>query len=235
MRAQRLWSEIVDWRWSPTLAISLGALFFVTGSILVIPDRLGETPAVPVGESSNLRTTRSSSSLFGSSSPASAAHIEAETSEPEPQRPAVRSIHGSSPQHMAPAAFPRRGFTPPLPRPEAEPPPPPPPPAAPPAVVIPPPAPPAANESEAAAPPSNGGAPAGAAAPDGANAAPPNAGAPTPPTDSAAPTPPTEDAAPTPPANGAAPPPPTPGSSATPPSEGAAPAAPGQAPSAPAP
>ncbi|MFZ5892127.1 MAG: hypothetical protein ACOY0T_13810 [Myxococcota bacterium] len=176
MRALRIWTEIASWRWSPAVALVLGAVLYVAFAVLVIPDRIGNGAPIPSGgTASSLRAfaQQRATSFAASISPSVAEGENVATSTPsEPQArttpaaPAVNAAH-----------FPRRGFTPPLDRPEPPAPPPPPAPPAAPVVALP-----AAAEAAAM---TAGQAAAAAAAPPpaapGGAAPPPNApGNPTP-------------------------------------------------------
>src|SRR4051812_2134866 len=151
MRALKLWSDIIQWRWAPTVAIALGALSYVSLAVLIIPDRLGDASGSPSLGVNALSAARSSGSLFGASVSGAAQH-EAGDTDTSSNSGLQGVVHGSSPRQVMQSGFPRRGFTPPLPRAEPEVPPPPPPMAPPPAVVIqpppPPPPPPAQPEPE---------------------------------------------------------------------------------------
>jgi hypothetical protein len=151
MRSLRIWTDIVEWRWTPTVGLALGAVSYVSLALLIIPDRIGddERNASRVGTFQALRNRTS----------AFAASIAPSLTDSEPPR--AESGAEPAPSPPTPAAqphptdesnFPRRGFSPPLER--AEPPPPPPPPTPTPTpepVVVPPPAPPP-PEPPAAAP-----------------------------------------------------------------------------------
>ncbi|HWA74114.1 MAG TPA: hypothetical protein VG937_17345 [Polyangiaceae bacterium] len=147
MRSLRIWTDIVEWRWTPTVGLALGAVSYVSLALLIIPDRIGddERNASRVGTFQALRNRTS----------AFAASIAPSLTDSEPPR--AESGAEPAPSPPTPAAqphptdesnFPRRGFSPPLER--AEPPPPTPTPTPEP-VVVPPPAPPP-PEPPAAAP-----------------------------------------------------------------------------------
>jgi hypothetical protein len=198
MRALKLWSDIIQWRWAPTVAIALGALSYVSLAVLIIPDRLGDASGTPSLGVNALSAARSSGSLFGASVSGAAQH-EAGDTDTSSNSGLQGVVHGSSPRQVMQSGFPRRGFTPPLPRPEPEvpPPAPAPPPPPPPAIVIQP-------------PPTQQPAPEAGMAPTPPGAAPtPPPGAPAPPMNMAPGTPPPESAA--------APPPPLPAAEVAPP------------------
>lgn len=129
--------KVLTWRWTPCLALVAGSLSFVAFALLVIPDRIGNPSAAEspgsrlvlangfVRPDGNAEASASDESL-GTSSVAAAL----------PANPAARA-----PSHLA-DSFPRRGFSPPLQRPEQPTPVPPTPAPPPPVAATPPPAPP---------------------------------------------------------------------------------------------
>lgn len=162
--------KVLTWRWAPCVALALGACSFAAFAMLVIPERIG-----------TLEAGSSSAASFGADARFASTQSLSQSAD---DRSASASNNGPSsfstlPSHQGVARaavnlFPKRGFSPPLERPEPPAPPPaavppqpaldpaalqaPPPPAAPeaPAMAAPPPAP------EPVAMP----APAEAAAPD---------------------------------------------------------------------
>jgi outer membrane biosynthesis protein TonB len=180
MRALRIWTDIVEWRWSPAVGLALGALTYVSLALLVIPDSIGD-------EGKSLRSVGTFQSLRNRTS-AFAASIAPSLADSETPRGdtmnAVVPAPQSQPSPEPPVSdgnFPRRGFSPPLERAEPPPPPAPAPPAVPEIVVQPPPPvppPPAPPPPEAQPAPPNTAAeapatPPPAASPDPAQAPPP--------------------------------------------------------------
>lgn len=168
MRALRIWTDIVEWRWTPAVGLALGALSYVSLALLVIPDRIGDE-ARAASRTGAFQALRSRTSAFAASIAPSLTDSDSTRGQPG----ALQNAQ-SPPTPVAPparpvdeASFPRRGFSPPLER--VEPPPPPPPPPAPPpepiAVPVPaPPPPPVA--SPAPAEPAQGPPPAPDAPPE---------------------------------------------------------------------
>lgn len=121
MRVLQILSDFVRWRWAPCVGLLGASLFYVLFVILLIPSQVGaseteedDVPAVETSESNG----------EGDEGATGDTH----TSAPSP----VKHIDRSSPANTAPPPK-RRGFSPPLERPDPTPPAaPPPPPAAPP-------------------------------------------------------------------------------------------------------
>jgi hypothetical protein len=110
--------KVLSWRWAPCLALTLGACCFSGFLVLVIPERIGSVEATSPGSAAfgsdgslaSARTFADGPSRFSSADGAdqtSTAH--------SPAQGAARAAMGG---------FPKRGFTPPLERPEPPPPPP---------------------------------------------------------------------------------------------------------------
>jgi len=171
MRAPKLWFDIASWRWSPTIGLLLGSLLYVGVTVFAIPEHIGDGEPVRTQGFSLFGATRNRPAALDANLSPSVPEPETEAAHLEVRRaPAARSGGG----------FPRRGFSPPLPRPEPVAAPPPPPPAPPP-ITIPQQAPVAVAPPAAAQPQPAAEAPApqnaqNAAAPAG------NAAAPQPPT-----------------------------------------------------
>jgi hypothetical protein len=118
----RLIGELVGWRWAPAVGLCVASLFYVLVVVALVPEEIG----VPT---TNARL---------------ASKVAPQQSEPElPTFPTVvpdSEVAPPAPAPVRPAAvvdFGRRGFSPPIDRPEAPPPPvPPPPPVAPPQPAI---------------------------------------------------------------------------------------------------
>jgi hypothetical protein len=118
-------SKVLSWRWSPCLALALGACGFAAFALLAIPEQIGNVSLPTPGDAAlrfggGLASTRTSadgpSSLEDSGSLGTSNTFSAVPSNPG-------SPHAAN-------VFPKRGFTPPLERPD------PPPPAAPPQPVL---------------------------------------------------------------------------------------------------
>ena len=173
MRAPKLWFDIASWRWSPTVGLLLGSLLYVGVTVFAIPEHIGDGEPVRTQGFSLFGATRNRpTTLDANLSP----------SVPEPETDAAHSEVRRAPAARSGGGFPRRGFSPPLPRPEPVAAPPPPPPPAPPPITIPQQAPVAVAPPAPTAPPQAAEAPApqnaqNAPAPEG-NAAQPQAPAP---------------------------------------------------------
>jgi len=132
MRVVQILSDFIRWRWAPFIGLVSASLFYVLFAILLIPSQVGasepeedeaalELPEATTGE--RAQDTPDTDAQAGASGP-------------------VKHIERSSPLTAAPAPK-RRGFSPPLERPDPNPPPPapaaatpvPPPPAPPPGVA----------------------------------------------------------------------------------------------------
>jgi hypothetical protein len=141
MRVLDLWSGVTSWRWTPTVGLASGAVIYAVTAILLVPDHIGAEPARGALESG--RAPNSGSALTTTAAVASETMADGpDTDSPAARRAARRAARLD-------AAQAKRGFSPPLPRPEAAAPPPapepaapPPPPPPPPEPVPPPPAPP---------------------------------------------------------------------------------------------
>jgi hypothetical protein len=122
----KLLGELVAWRWAPAVALCFASLFYVLLVVTLVPDEIG----VPV---TNARfAKRLATKPDKSEAPSIPAAAQENDSAPAPPVPAAPVQNAGVVNN-----FGRRGFSPPLERPEPPPPPPPPPP-----VVTPPPAPP---------------------------------------------------------------------------------------------
>jgi hypothetical protein len=140
----KLLGELMAWRWAPAVGLCVASLFYVLVVVALVPDEIG----VPV------TNARFAKKLAPSE----------ETPEAPTYPTAVSEVEAAAPPPVAavqPAGvvdFGRRGFSPPIDRPE--PPPPPPPPVAPPPPVVPEPAvavaPPAAEAAAIVAAPAPG-------------------------------------------------------------------------------
>lgn len=177
----------LSWRWAPCAAFVLGSLSFVTFALLAIPDHIGH-----VDPSSTTSSLRFGGPLALSQSPTTTQNDwsgDTTNTVSATPSPGVRSMQPSLVTQNADGSFPKRGFTPPLERPE--------PPAAPPPVLTP-----AQQQPQLNVPP-----PVPAPPPPGAEApqpAAPQPAAPQPeliPQPTAAPAPPAGDAAPAPSSN----------------------------------
>ena len=134
MRVGQLVSDFIRWRWAPFVGIVSASLFYVLLAILLIPSRVGASE--PAESELSVEAT-------------SAADIPENTAESSEEGPATLGRTRPTPRPARRAAQPtplspprRRGFSPPLDRPEPPPSPAPPALAAPPIPVTPAPAPP---------------------------------------------------------------------------------------------
>jgi hypothetical protein len=139
--------KLLTWRWAPCAALVLGSLSFVAFVSLAIPERIGDAAegasTSPLKLGNHLARTQSGASLSEPKTDWSGSSDDAAPSAPSPAMGQASQV-----ATLAPQGFPKRGFTPPLDRPEPPPPPPPPPPAA--LTIVPPPMP---AQPEAAPPP----------------------------------------------------------------------------------
>jgi hypothetical protein len=128
MREQGI-PKVLTWRWTPCAALVLGSLSFVAFALLAIPDRIGPVEADGASTGASLRNNFARTQI--GSPPANDFSGEDTSTAAATPSPVGRTANHAS------EAFPKRGFTPPLERPEAPPapPPPPPPPIVPPAPV----------------------------------------------------------------------------------------------------
>jgi hypothetical protein len=130
--------KLLAWRWTPFAALVLGSLSFVGFVTLAVPDKIGG--ALEGASTSSLRLgnhfsrTQPTHSTAAESSPEFSSSDDSGSSAPPPPSPATQVAT------LAPREYPKRGFSPPLERPEPEPPPPPPPAVV--ATMVPPPQPP---------------------------------------------------------------------------------------------
>jgi hypothetical protein len=122
MRALRIWTDILEWRWTPAVGLALGALFFVSLALLVIPDRVGNdesSRSISTFQSLRKRTSAFAASIAPSQTDSEATRDGSSVS-PSPRGAAP----GQGAQPGGESDFPRRGFSPPLEHVEAPPPPP---------------------------------------------------------------------------------------------------------------
>lgn len=126
-RVVQILSDFIRWRWAPFIGLVSASLFYVLFVILLIPSQVGATE--PEEEGTALELPEAATGERGEDTPES----DAATGASGP----VKHIERSSPL-TAPVAPKRRGFSPPLERPDPNPPAPP----APATPVPPPPAPP---------------------------------------------------------------------------------------------
>lgn len=119
MRATGL-PKVFAWRWAPCAALVLGSLFFVGFALLVIPDRIGDV-ASEGGSKLGANLSRSQRGAASDSGWSSTANVE-DDGEGAAAPPAPVTGFDTGGEH-----FPKRGFSPPLDRPEPAAPPPPPP------------------------------------------------------------------------------------------------------------
>jgi len=162
--------QVLRWRWAPCAAFVLGSVSFAAFMLLAIPDQIGQLPTEATSDSLRFQLARTQSAPAPPSDWSSDTTNTAAATPRLSERTATRS--GDAP------TFPKRGFSPPLERPE---PPPAPAPAAPPPIPpqpqlnIPPPAPP---PSPAEPPPAAPAPPPEATPPAQAVPPPPDAQAP---------------------------------------------------------
>jgi hypothetical protein len=114
-------SKVLSWRWAPCVALALGACSFSAFAMLVIPERIGNVTApAPAGAAfrfdSSLASTQTSPDAEGRFANSGSSSTSASFSSLESTQGAARA---------ATNLFPKRGFTPPLERPEQPPAPPP--------------------------------------------------------------------------------------------------------------
>ncbi|HYJ11569.1 MAG TPA: hypothetical protein VEX18_21250 [Polyangiaceae bacterium] len=107
--------KLLTWRWAPCLALALGAFSFCAFALLAIPDQIGglETGSPSMRLGNQLSRTQAAPGAGNWSD--SEASGEGEEGKPSAASPA---------NHLASRAagsFPKRGFTPPLDRPEPSP------------------------------------------------------------------------------------------------------------------
>jgi hypothetical protein len=138
-------SRFLEWRWAPCVALSAGACTFVLAAVLAIPDHIGFTRAAERARSGASRALMNNSEV-NTAARVGGGYTDADDREPAElaSQPGMTPSPARALSQGLPAK--RRGFTPPLERPD---PPPPPPPAIP--EAVPPPA--------AAAPPAGDPAP----------------------------------------------------------------------------
>jgi len=139
MRVVQILSDFIRWRWAPFIGLVSASLFYVLLIILLIPSQVGASETEEEADGAALEAPEAATSERGEGTPETDA--QAGASGP------VKHIERSSPLTPPPVAK-RRGFSPPLERPDPNPP-------APAVPVPPPPAPPAgvAQELPQAPPP----------------------------------------------------------------------------------
>src|SRR6478609_2970988 len=120
--------KVLTWRWTPCAALTLGAVFFAGLALLAIPERIGELGAATKSAAASFGSNFASTQTVSPAPGTDWSNGNAASTSVSPAVPAVRVLSNQA------NAFPKRGFSPPLERPD--------PPAPPPAPVVPPPAPP---------------------------------------------------------------------------------------------
>lgn len=116
-------SKVLSWRWAPCAALAIGACSFAAFAMLVIPDRIGSAPA-PGGAAFRFDSSLDSSLASTQTSPDPEGRFSNSGSSSTPAR--FSSLESSQVAARAAAnLFPKRGFTPPLERPDPPPAPPP--------------------------------------------------------------------------------------------------------------
>ncbi|HEX2876242.1 MAG TPA: hypothetical protein VHP33_33550 [Polyangiaceae bacterium] len=127
---------VLKWRWAPCAALVLGSLSFVGFALLAIPDHIGQMAA-----SSTTSSLQLGNQFARTQTPAPATDWSGDTTNTASASPSLRERAATRTGDVP--AFPKRGFSPPLERPEPPAAPVPPPPAAPvqPQLNVPPPVP----------------------------------------------------------------------------------------------
>ena len=139
--------QVLRWRWAPCAAFVLGSISFAAFMLLAIPDHIGEVPAEATSDSLRFQLARTQTAPAPQSDWSGETTNTASATPRLADRTAFRSGDVST--------FPKRGFSPPLERPD---PPPAPVPAVPPPMPpqpqlnLPPPVPPPAEQPPAPAP-----------------------------------------------------------------------------------
>lgn len=150
--------KLLSWRWAPCAALVLGAFSFCAFALLAIPDHIA---GLEEGTSNtNLRLGNQLSRIQATPPvPGELSNEASSASEDDDESSGASTVTQLAAR--ASGGFPKRGFTPPLDRPEPPPaaPAPPPPPPPPPAAEAPAPPPPAEAPAEAAQPQPESGAP----------------------------------------------------------------------------
>lgn len=146
--------QVLTWRWAPCVALALGAISFAAFAMLAIPERIGSGGSSPSGMSARMSLGNSLLSTQPSPTPPSDWNDNPSGS--------GRTVPNAVTQVASRAGdmFPKRGFTPPLERPEPPPVPAPPPPLESPPMQIAPAGPPPAAPALPAPPPPVEAAPA---------------------------------------------------------------------------
>ena len=140
--------QVLTWRWAPCAAFVLGSISFAAFMLLAIPDHIGQIPAEATSDSLRFQLARTQTA------PPTQSDWSSDDTTTNTASATPRLGDRSATRTSDPSGFPKRGFTPPLERPD---PPPAPAPAAPPPMPpqpqlnVPPPAPPPAEQP---APPS---------------------------------------------------------------------------------
>lgn len=117
--------KILTWRWTPCAALTFGAASFAAFALLVIPDHIGELGAEAQSAAARLNL---GANLASTQTPAPAADFTGTSSgvsNSSPPSGTVTRVSGARPANF----FPKRGFSPPLERPDPPRAPAPPPPA----------------------------------------------------------------------------------------------------------
>lgn len=115
-------SKVLSWRWAPCVALAVGACGFAAFAMLVIPERIGDVPMPSPGDA-GFRLDGSLASARSGSESASGFSDSGSSSSKSAAFSSLPSHQGAA--RSAANVFPKRGFTPPLERPEPPPPPPP--------------------------------------------------------------------------------------------------------------
>ena len=138
--------QVLTWRWAPCAAFVLGSISFAAFMLLAIPDHIGQVPAEA--------TTNSLRFQLAGTQPAPAPQSDWSSDTTNTVSSTPRLADRTATRNTDASSFPKRGFSPPLERPE-----PPPAPATPPAMPpqpqlnVPPPVPAPAEQPPAPPPP----------------------------------------------------------------------------------
>jgi hypothetical protein len=130
--------KLLAWRWTPFAALVLGSLSFVGFVTLAVPDTIGgalegaSTSSLRLGNHLGRAQPPHPTTADGTSDLSTSDESSLGSSSPAPPSP------GTQVATLSPQSYPKRGFSPPLERPDPPPPPPPPVAVAPPPVAEPP-------------------------------------------------------------------------------------------------
>jgi outer membrane biosynthesis protein TonB len=106
--------RLMTWRWAPCVALVLGSVSFIAFALVAIPDRIGHVNA----ESSNDGLHLGAALARTQPTPASPDDWSGDTTNTAAATPSPGVRSPSSVTQNADGSFPKRGFSPPLERPE---------------------------------------------------------------------------------------------------------------------